>query len=172
MIKCPFCQTLHVDNTVFCNECGHYLLEDRGRETDPLDTIDMNWVKAIIGDVEVASPLQRGGESWAIRLKIGSTRREVEMPLEVVTHLGRVDAASSVFPEIDLSNDSDLSHGVSRRHARIMKQGGLVVIEDMGSINGTFVNGRRLDPYLPEVIKDGDILHLGKLQLEVEIKKR
>jgi len=172
MIKCPFCQTLHVDNTVFCNECGHYLLEDRGRETDPLETIDMNWIKAIIGGPEVAPPLQRGGESLAIRLKVGPTQREVEMPLDVVTHLGRVDAASSVFPEIDLSNDSDPSHGVSRRHARIMKQGGMVVIEDMGSINGTFVNGRKLDPYLPEVIKDGDILHLGKLQLEVKIKRR
>lgn len=172
MIKCPFCQTLHVDNTVFCNECGHYLLEDRGRETDPLETIDMNWIKAITGDPEATSPVQRGGESLAIRLKIGPARREVEMPLDVVTHLGRVDAASSVFPEVDLSNDSDLSHGVSRRHARIMKQGGMVVIEDMGSINGTFVNGRKLDPYLPEVIKDGDVLHLGKLQLEVKIKKR
>jgi pSer/pThr/pTyr-binding forkhead associated (FHA) protein len=53
-----------------------------------------------------------------------------------------------------------------------MKQGGMVVIEDMGSINGTFINGRRLDPYLPEVIKDGDIVHLGKLQLEVKIKRR
>jgi hypothetical protein len=172
MIKCQFCQTVHVDNTVFCNECGHYLLEEKGRETDPLDTVDMNWIKAISGDPGMASPLQRGGESLAIRLKIGSTQREVEMPLDVVTHLGRVDAASSVFPEIDLSNDSDPSHGVSRRHARIMKQGGMVVIEDMGSINGTFINGRRLDPYLPEVIKDGDIVHLGKLQLEVKIKRR
>ncbi len=172
MIKCQFCQTLHVDNTIFCNECGHYLLEEKGRETDPLDTIDMHWVKAITADPELASPLQRGGESLAIRLKIGATEREVEMPLDVITHLGRVDPASSVFPEIDLSNDSDPSHGVSRRHARIMKQGGMVVIEDMGSINGTFVNGRRLDPYLPEVIKDGDILHLGKLQLEIEIKRR
>jgi pSer/pThr/pTyr-binding forkhead associated (FHA) protein len=94
------------------------------------------------------------------------------MPLNVITHLGRVDAASSVFPEVDLSNDSDMSHGVSRRHARILKQGGTVVIEDMGSINGTFVNGRRLDPYLPEVLNDGDILQLGKLQIEIKIHKR
>ena len=42
----------------------------------------------------------------------------------------------------------------------------------MGSINGTFVNGKRLDPYLPEIINDGDILQLGKLKIEVKIKKR
>jgi pSer/pThr/pTyr-binding forkhead associated (FHA) protein len=62
--------------------------------------------------------------------------------------------------------------GVSRRHARILKQGGMVVVEDMGSINGTFINGKRLDPYLPEVLNDGDILQLGKLKIEVKIRKR
>jgi hypothetical protein len=172
MIKCRFCQTVHVDNTIFCNECGYYLLEEKSRETDPLDTIEMNWVKALNEETDIIPPLQKGSESLAIRLKIASTKREVEMPLDVITHLGRLDPAASVFPEIDLSNDSNSTHGVSRRHARIMKQSGMVVIEDMGSINGTFINGRRLDPYLPEVLSDGDIIHLGKLQLEVRIRKR
>ena len=171
MIKCQFCQTVHVDNTIFCSECGYYLLENTGRETDPLDTVEMREEenRAVNG---LAGSLQRGGESLAIRLKIGPRQREVEMPLNVITHLGRVDAAASVFPEVDLSDDSDVSHGVSRRHARILKQGGMVVVEDMGSINGTFVNGKRLDPYLPEVLNDGDILQLGKLKIEVKIRKR
>lgn len=172
MIKCPSCQTLHVDNTIFCNECGHYLLEAKGRETDPLETTDMAQESNQADEADLVAVLQRGGESLAIRLKIGPEPRELEMPLSVITHLGRVDPASCVFPEVDLSGFSDSSYGVSRRHARIMKQGGLVVIEDMGSINGTFVNGKRLDPYLPEIIKDGDVLHLGKLQIEVGIQKR
>lgn len=174
MIKCQFCQTVHVDNTIFCSECGYYLLENTGRETDPLDTVEMRNEenRAENGLSSMAGSLQRGGESLAIRLKIGARQREVEMPLNVITHLGRVDAAASVFPEVDLSDDSDASHGVSRRHARILKQGGMVVVEDMGSINGTFVNGKRLDPYLPEVLNDGDILLLGKLKIEVKIRKR
>lgn len=172
MVKCQFCQTTHVDNTIFCSECGYYLLEDTGRETDPLDAIEMSEVRYTTDDPEKLASLQRGGESLAIRLKIGSSKREVEMPLNVITHLGRVDAASSVFPEVDLSDDSDISHGVSRRHARILKQAGMVVIEDMGSINGTFVNGKRLDPYLPEVLNDGDILQLGRLLIEIKIRKK
>jgi pSer/pThr/pTyr-binding forkhead associated (FHA) protein len=172
MIKCRFCHSLHVENTIFCGECGYYLPEDKSRETDPLDTVEMNWVRAITDELDDISPLQKGGESLAIRLRILPTKREVEMPLDVVTHLGRLDPAASVFPEIDLSSDSDSTHGVSRRHARIMKQGGMVVIEDMGSINGTFVNGKRLDPYLPEVLSDGDMVHLGKLQVEVRIRKK
>jgi FHA domain len=172
MIKCQFCQTVHVDNTIFCSECGYYLLENTGRETDPLDTVEVPDEDNRANDAGLMASLQRAGESLAIRLKIGARQREIEMPLSVITHLGRVDAAASVFPEVDLSDDSDASHGVSRRHARILKQSGMVVVEDMGSINGTFVNGKRLDPYLPEVLNDGDLLQLGKLKIEVKIKKR
>jgi predicted component of type VI protein secretion system len=48
---------------------------------------------------------------------------------------------------------------VSRRHARIMRQGDLVVIEDVGSTNGTFVNGMRLTG--PHTLVDGDLIGLG-----------
>jgi pSer/pThr/pTyr-binding forkhead associated (FHA) protein len=148
------------------------MLENVGRETDPLDTVEMELAGQTIDELRVTPALQRGGESLAIRLRIGPQKREVEMPLNVITHLGRVDAAASVFPEVDLTSDSDVAHGVSRRHARIFKQSGAVVVEDMGSINGTFINGRRLDPYLPDILNDGDILQLGKLQIEVKIRKK
>jgi pSer/pThr/pTyr-binding forkhead associated (FHA) protein len=148
------------------------MLENVGRETDPLDTVEMDQANQMINELRGAPSLQRGGESLAIRLRIGPRKREVEMPLNVITHLGRVDAAASVFPEVDLTDDSDVAQGVSRRHARIFKQGGAVVVEDMGSINGTFVNGHRLDPYLPEVLNDGDMLQLGKLQIEVKLRKK
>lgn len=49
---------------------------------------------------------------------------------------------------------------VSRRHARLMLQGGRYVLEDLGSTNGTFVNGRRLSA--PYVLKPGDVVSLGE----------
>lgn len=48
---------------------------------------------------------------------------------------------------------------VSRQHARITRQGKLVVIEDLGSTNGTFVNGMRLTG--PHVMANGDVIGLG-----------
>jgi hypothetical protein len=48
---------------------------------------------------------------------------------------------------------------VSRQHARIRRQGGLTVIEDMGSTNGTFVNGMRLAN--PHTLANGDSISLG-----------
>jgi len=48
---------------------------------------------------------------------------------------------------------------VSRQHARIMRQGGLMVIEDLGSTNGTFANGMRLTG--PHTLASGDMIGLG-----------
>lgn len=48
---------------------------------------------------------------------------------------------------------------VSRRHARLTFQGGRYVLEDLGSTNGTFVNGRRLTA--PYVLKPGDVVSFG-----------
>ncbi len=49
---------------------------------------------------------------------------------------------------------------VSRKHARLNFQGGKYVIEDLGSTNGTFVNGQRL--VSPVVLKSGDVISLGE----------
>ena len=49
---------------------------------------------------------------------------------------------------------------VSRRHARLTFQGGKFVIEDLGSTNGTFVNGQRLAG--PAVLRPGDVVSLGE----------
>jgi len=49
---------------------------------------------------------------------------------------------------------------VSRRHSRLTFQGGKYVLEDLGSTNGTFVNGQRLAG--PVVLKPGDVISLGE----------
>jgi pSer/pThr/pTyr-binding forkhead associated (FHA) protein len=101
-------------------------------------------------------------------LRIGVKKREVEIPLDKVIHLGRLSPALDVFPEIDLTDQGIFAASVSRRHARISKRGATVVIEDMDSGNGTYINGQRLSPYLPETLSDGDTLQLGQLPIEVK----
>ena len=169
MIKCPFCHTPHVDNTLFCSECGTYLLEDDKRGTDPLGTSEIGWVGDSTEDSDAQTRFQGTGP-LSIRLNVGDKKREVEVPLNKAIHMGRLDPASDVFPEIDLTEDNGLEKGVSRRHARILKREGTVVVEDLGSINGTFINGKRLAPYLPETLKDGDSLQLGRLLIEVKLQ--
>jgi pSer/pThr/pTyr-binding forkhead associated (FHA) protein len=172
VIKCPFCQATHVANTLFCSECGNYLLQDEGRQTDPLDTAEMSWVETPAeeeADISLPHPLVADSKAQAIQLIIGAKKRQVEVPLDKAIHLGRVDPASNVFPEVYISNEDDAAKSVSRRHARIMRQSGTVVVEDLASVNGTFLNGKRLDPYLPEPLNDRDTLYLGKVMIEVRI---
>jgi hypothetical protein len=55
---------------------------------------------------------------------------------------------------------------VSRQHCRLLLQDGLVTVEDLGSVNGTFLNGRRLRD--PEYVRPGDHLEVGPVRFVVE----
>jgi pSer/pThr/pTyr-binding forkhead associated (FHA) protein len=163
------CQKEHVDNTLFCDECGAYLLEDDSPATDHVG------VKMSMAALEIAnghtSELTDGTGPLAIAMRIGERAREVNIPLSKPVHMGRLDPASNIFPEVDLTSDGGVEKGVSRRHARILKRGAKIYVEDLGSSNGTFVNGQKLSPYFPEALTNGDNLRLGGLEIEVSLKK-
>jgi pSer/pThr/pTyr-binding forkhead associated (FHA) protein len=112
----------------------------------------------------VTSPL-------GLRLTIVDSGRDVEVPLTKEVNIGRLDSASAWFPEVDLTSDGGLEKGVSRRHAKITRRGRKVFIEDLGSINGTFLNRKKLKPYLSRTLESGDELRLGTLVLRVSFAK-
>ena len=168
MIKCPVCQAEHPENTLFCDECGSYLQGGNQKETDPLAAAEVTWMEReetseVPAEEEVASPV-------SLKLSVPDSGRDVELPLTKEVNIGRLDPASASFPDIDLTSDGGLEKGVSRRHAKITRRGNEVFIEDLGSINGTFLNRKKLTPYLPQVLKSGDELQLGKLILRVNFQ--
>ena len=80
--------------------------------------------------------------------------------------VGRWDPDSGSFPEVDMEND-DPEARISRKHA-LIKFGAELTIEDIGSLNGTFVNrGQRLEPGSPVPLKDGDEIIVGKTFFKV-----
>jgi CRP-like cAMP-binding protein len=81
------------------------------------------------------------------------------------TLIGRFDPVTELNPDVDLT-EVDLKRSVSRRHARIVRNGeGYNLVEEIGALNGTFVNGTKLSPGQPHVIEDGDTLGLGMVKL-------
>ena len=83
--------------------------------------------------------------------------------------IGRWDPDGGAFPEIDLTND-DMEAKISRKHARIVYENGQFLLEDMGSLNGTYINrGARLVPGEPQEIKDGDEVIMGKTFFTLDI---
>lgn len=82
------------------------------------------------------------------------------------TNIGRWDADGGIFPDVDLDQD-DPEAKVSRRHARIIREGSQFFIEDLGSTNGTFINrGRRLLPGNRHPLNNGDEIIVGKTFLK------
>ncbi|MCP4536782.1 MAG: FHA domain-containing protein [Chloroflexi bacterium] len=75
--------------------------------------------------------------------------------------LGRFDTTVSVAPDVDLSYDDREHFAISRRHARIMGHDGQHGIEDMGSTNGTRVNGVKLTVGQKTLLRAGDRVGLG-----------
>jgi DNA-binding winged helix-turn-helix (wHTH) protein len=62
------------------------------------------------------------------------------------------------------------AQGVSRRHARVMIGAGLATLEDLGSKNGTFVNGIRLTS--PVALRDGDEVRIGNVPMTLKVFAR
>src|ERR1051325_10415743 len=60
---------------------------------------------------------------------------------------------------------------VSHRHASIRQRGAEYIVLDEGSANGTFVGPVRLSPQAPRVLKDGDLVRIGRVWLEVRIEQ-
>ncbi len=83
--------------------------------------------------------------------------------------IGRVDPHTGIFPEVDLST-YDPETKVSRRHARVYREGGQFLVEDLSSVNGTIVNGTfKLYPKQPRVLQNGDEIRLGETVLKFVI---
>lgn len=81
------------------------------------------------------------------------------------TTIGRADPVTGIRPDIDLA-EFDTNRSVSRRHAKILRSSsGFAVIEEVGTVNGTFVNDQRIPTGTPVPIKNGDRVKIGLIQL-------
>ena len=149
----PEFQVVH-DATIFCGNCGQRIASDdvfcahcgsRQRQAAP-------------------------GRPSARLLVVGSNDSAASFVLDKDSHLiGRIDPHTGIFPEVDLSG-YDPETKVSRRHARIYRQGQQFLIEDLSSVNGTTINGAiRLPPKQPRVLNSGDELKLGETTLKFMI---
>jgi hypothetical protein len=97
-------------------------------------------------------------------------RKGQEFPLEDGNNLvGRWDPETGAFPEVDLDQD-DPEAKISRKHALIRFEAGKITVEDIGSLNGTYVNRQpRLMPGNPVELKSGDEIIIGKTFLKLVV---
>jgi FHA domain len=120
---------------------------------------------------EAAAPSAAPAAFKAKLAVVRGGRKGQEFPLEDGNNLvGRWDPDTGSFPEVDLDAD-DPEAKISRKHALIRIDGGKITIEDIGSLNGTYVNRQpRLSPGSPVEIKTGDEVIIGKTFLKLVVE--
>jgi hypothetical protein len=84
--------------------------------------------------------------------------------------LGRVAEGQPILPDVDLSPFDAYAQGVSRLHAALKLNKNRVAIMDLGSSNGTRVNGQKIVPHVDYPINHNDQIALGKLRIQILIK--
>jgi hypothetical protein len=145
-VYCPECGFRNPEAANYCSKCGAALVRDAGgADTTMAYTPD---------EVDDASPLEDlGMEGPALVVRSGGGRTgEHFVPRDERTSIGR-------SPDCDIFLD-DVT--VSRHHAVLIRESNGFVIEDQGSLNGTFVNRRRIES---AELAHGDELQIGKYRL-------
>jgi hypothetical protein len=166
MIECPSCGRRHRPGTLFCSECGVYLPTGGPLRTEPVSEEDLPSPQVsprprkTVKEPNAAPPVP-------LHIEIVSTGRQIELPPIAKVRIGRLDAANNVVPDLDLTPDVQPGDGVSRLHCRIHQRGSTYLVEDIGSANGTFLNGQRLTSYLSYVLENGDELQLGRFKIKI-----
>jgi len=98
-------------------------------------------------------------------LVVVSTGHRISLPTEGELILGRIDIDLSFAPDVDLTSDVQGIQSISRRHAKIAAFRGRHLVEDLGSTNGTVVNGRPLNQGQRVPLRHGDHITLGLCEL-------
>jgi hypothetical protein len=83
------------------------------------------------------------------------------------TLFGRFDPEGNNPSQVDLSPYGGRKKGVSRIHAAIYRSKHTLSLVDLGSSNGTFLNGERLRPQQTRVLRDGDEVRFGGLAAKI-----
>lgn len=114
----------------------------------------------------VRSAVNRGASDEVDGVRLEAAENGVCFALDrVETLIGRYDPVTEQSPDIDLT-ELDLKRSVSRRHARVLKsETGYTLVEEVGALNGTFVNGIKIDAGQPHPIVDGDEIGIGVVKI-------
>jgi hypothetical protein len=163
---CPSCEQIYRYGEPVCRVCGTILNNVKPHAQDDTDDFATD-LTVELADAEYRPAVGRVQFTQTpIFLQIEGVRL-VLPPVETII-IGRFSGTSvDAQPDIDLGPFGAHEKGVSRRHIRVKRKGTLVLVTDIGSANGTWLNGQRLLVNGERLLRHGDELQLSHLKLRI-----
>lgn len=154
---CPSCGAVNPTGEAFCSNCGVSLLGAPAAVNQvPAEPVAL----PVDSQVPVAA-----GAALQARLIVEGDNQEFDLSGKDNIIIGREDAVSNIFPDVDLTPHGGEEGGVSRMHARIFFESGQYMLEDENSTNFTFLNRQRLAAKTPMPLHDNDEVRFGRVML-------
>lgn len=169
-VNCPNCGHEEQAGILLCSNCGTFLTEIDGVHTAPVSA-------SLLGgrdteQIKADSGLLRQQPKEAI-LSLHILRSGHILPFLGLGEfiIGRVSEGQSILPDLDLEPYKAYESGVSRLHARVRISKNAVFITDLGSSNGTKLNGKDMAPHQEQAIHHEDVIQLGQLNIQALVRE-
>jgi hypothetical protein len=162
MITCPNCKNQEPSGALFCGECGMPLVRLEGQKTQQINPETNDLKTAPISEDSLSSL----SDTW-ISLHLLDSGQIIPVSDRTEFTLGRISEKQPIMPDIDLTPYQAFDHGVSRLHAVIRLVSGQATVMDLGSSNGSYLNGVRLIANVESPLKHGDLVAIGKLKIQI-----
>jgi pSer/pThr/pTyr-binding forkhead associated (FHA) protein len=173
MIICSNCKHNEIEGALFCSECGSQLIDQTRDATQ-------SFPKASL-ETELNQELTTGRSNnitftaakgvQVMMLNFLDSGKMLTLSGKPEYTLGRVSEGQPILPDLDLAPYDAFALGVSRIHAALRIINGRLLVVDLGSVNGTRINGQKLVSKVEYPVSKGDIIALGKLRIQVTLNK-
>jgi hypothetical protein len=150
-LHCPECAFVNTDAANYCQKCGAYLGDLHGSAESSTATYRIDEATGELVPVELEEVVAAKGAALVVRSGAGHVGESFPIDRERMT-IGRRPDCALFLDDVTVSRD----------HALLVRRGDGVFLDDLGSLNGTYVNRRRIES---QRLEDGDEVQIGKYKL-------
>ena len=149
-LHCHECGFVNAEGANYCQKCGAYLARPEGQD----EPSTLTYKIAETGDfqpIDIEEMVEDKGAALVIRAGGGRAGESFALDQERMS-IGRTPDAPIFLDDVT----------VSRNHALLVRRNDGLYIDDLGSLNGTYVNRKRIESHL---LVDGDEIQIGKFKI-------
>lgn len=148
-LHCPECGFVNADGANYCQKCGSFIGQPEAPDSATTATYRVGETGELI-PIELEEAVEHGP---VLVIRSGGGRTGESFPLtEDRTTVGRRPDSGVFLDDVTVSRD----------HALIVRRGSELWLDDLGSLNGSYVNRKRIESHR---LEDGDELQIGKYKL-------